>query len=338
MKMSDTSVAQYPVTRRALCRAALLAPAVLATSSWRPARAQAYPSRQVRVIVPYGPGGIADVVMRLTAQKLSMKFGQQFYIDNRPGAAGVVGVMAAVNSAPDGYTLTMVGGGLTTAKALFKSLPYDLERDLVPLSTTSHYGLVLATKAGSRLKTVADVIAAAKASPGKLNFGSINPGSTQHLSAELFKSLTGINAVNVLYKTTPDLLTATLRGDIDVLFEYQAPLQGSLDDRQTVAIATTGAERAKSLPDVPTVAEGGVPGYEATSWNGLAAPAATPPDIVAVLNAAIIEAVAQPDVQQTSTRLGMESRGCSVEEMRARIKRDVAKWAQVIEAAGIEKR
>ena len=326
-------------SRRTVCRAAgLMLTASLAGSWSAAARAGAYPDHPVRIIVPYGPGGIADVTLRLVALKLSAKLGQQFIVDNRPGAAGVVGITAAVKAPPDGYTLAMIGGGLTTAKALFKSLPYDLERDLVPISSTSYSSLVMATKAGSPYKTVADVTAAARANPGKLNFGSINPGSTQHLSGELFKSLAGVAATTIPYKTTPELLTAVLRGDIDVLFEYQAPLQGALDDRQLTVIATTGAQRTVALPDVPTVAESGVPGYEATSWNGLAAPVATPPDIVALLNAAVIEVLALPDVQQTTVRFGMEARGCSSEDLRRRISHDVAKWAKVIAAAGIEKR
>ena len=327
--MSDISDHYSACSRRTACRAAgLMLTAILASPWSNVAGAQTYPNRPVRIIVPYGPGGIADVTLRLTALKLSAKLGQQFIIDNRPGAAGIVGITAVVNAPPDGYTLAMIGGGLTTAKALFKTLPYDLERDLVPVSSTSYSSLVMATKAGSPFKTVGDVIAAARANPGKLNFGSINPGSTQHLSGELFKSLAGVDATSIPYKTTPELLTAMLRGDVDVLFEYQAPLQGALDDRQVTAIATTGSERAIALPDVPTVAESGVPGYEATSWNGLAAPAGTPADIVALLNAAVVEAVAQPDVQKTTARFGMESRGCTVEELRKRISGDVAKWCE----------
>ncbi|MBK5958592.1 hypothetical protein CCR97_10275 [Rhodoplanes elegans] len=303
------------------------------------ARAQAgYPSRPVRIIVPYGAGGIADVTMRMVAQKLSDKFGQQFIIDNRPGAAGVIGINSVVASTPDGYTLAMIGGGLTAAKSLFKSLPYDLERDLVPISTTAAYGLVIATKAGSPLKSVADIIAAAKASPGKLNFGSINPGSNQHLGGELFKSMAGITVTAIPFKTTPQLVTAMLQGDVDVLFEYQAALQGPLEERQIVAVATTATQRAPSLPNVPTVAESGLPGYEVTSWNGLAAPAATPPDIVATLNKAVVEVLALPDIQSAATKYGMRAEGCSVEDFKARIAREVAKWAKVVEAAGIEKK
>lgn len=312
--------------------------ALLAAAGGAPVHAQSYPGRSVRIIVPYGAGGIADVTMRMVAQKLSEKLGQQFVIDNRPGAAGVVGINAVVTSAPDGYTLAMIGGGLTAAKSLFKSLPYDLERDLVPISTTASYGLVVATKAGGPLKSVRDIIAAAKAAPGKLNFGSINPGSNQHLSGELFKSMAGITVTAIPFKTTPQLVTAMIQGDVDVLFEYQAALQGALGDRQIVAVATTASERAAALPDVPTVAESGLPDYEVTSWNGLAAPAATPPEVVAILNRAVIEVLALPDIQASANKFGMTARGCSVEDFRARIAREVVKWAKVVADAGIEKK
>ena len=302
------------------------------------AGAASYPTRPVRIIVPYGAGGIADVTMRMVAEKLSQKLGQQFIIDNRPGAAGIIGIKAAATAAPDGHTLAMMGGGLTAAKALFKSLPYDLERDLIPISTTASYGLVIATNAGSPLKSVKDVIAAAKANPGKLNFGAINPGSNQHLSGELFKSLAGISVTAIPFKTTPELLTAAVRGEIDILFEYQAGLQGPLDDRRIVAIATTGRERSPSLPDVPTVAESGLPDYEVTSWNALAAPAGTPAEVVTMLNRAVNEVLDMPDVKAAAAKFGMDARGSSVEDLRERIKHEVVRWAKVIEAAGIEKR
>jgi len=320
-------------------KTAWLAAAMLAVVTAAPAAsADTYPSRPVRIVVPYGAGGIADVTMRLVAQKLSDKLGQQFIIDNRPSGGGVIGVKSVVTSDPDGYTLSMIGGGLTIAKSLFKSLPYDIETDLIPISTTAFYGLVIATKADSPLKTVQDVITAAKAKPGKLNFGTINPGSNQHLSAELFRLSAQINVTMIPYKTTPELVTALLRGDIDVVFEYQAALQGALSDRQIVAIATTGRDRSKSLPDVPTVAQSGLPDYEVTSWNGLAAPKGTPPEIVAILNKGVNDAVAQPDVQAATAQFGMEARGSTVDDLRARIKRDVANWADVIATGGIEKK
>jgi tripartite-type tricarboxylate transporter receptor subunit TctC len=311
---------------------------VIGAAALSDAHGEAYPTRPVRIVVPYGAGGIADVTMRLVAQKLSDKLGQQFIIDNRPSAGGVIGLRSVVTSEPDGYTLSMIGGGLTIAKSLFKSLPYDLETDLTPISTTAFYGLVIATKAGSPLKNAKDLIAAAKAKPGKLNFGSINPGSNQHLSAELFKTLAGIDVAMIPYKATPELITGLIRGDVDVVFEYQAALQGALSDRQIAAIATTGRERASSLPDIPTVAESGLPDYEVTSWNGLAAPAATPAEVIELLNRGVNDALAQPDVKAATAKFGMDARGSTSDDLRGRIKRDIAKWAKVIETAGIEKK
>jgi putative tricarboxylic transport membrane protein len=318
----------------------LAIPALLAVIGVEePARADvAYPSRPVRIIVPYGAGGIADVTMRMVAQKLSERFGQQFLIDNRPGAGGVVAMKAVASAAPDGYTLSMIGGGLTIAKSLFKSLPYDIVHDFVPISTTASYGLVIATKGGSPLRSVRDIIAAARTNPGRLNFGTINPGSTQHLSAELFRIASGIDVTMVPYKTTPELITALLRGDIDVAFDYYPGIQSPIIERQILAVATTGGERASNMPDVPTVAESGLPDYEVTSWNGMAGPARVPPEIVTRLTQAVNEAVMLPDIQAISRQAGMEARGSTSEDLRERIKRDVAKWAAVIEKAGIEKK
>ena len=302
------------------------------------AQAENYPSKPVRVIVPYGPGGIADVTMRMVAQNLSQHFGQQFFIENRPGAGGVVGMQAAKGAAADGYTLVMIGGGLTIAKALFKSLPYNIETDFTPISTTASYGLVITTKAGSAYKTIKDVMAAAKTHPGKLNFGTINAGSTQNLSAELFRTLAGIDVIIVPYKTTPDLANAVLRGDVDVAFEYYVGFQAPITNDQMTVLATTGRERASNLPNAPTMIESGLPSYDVTSWNGLAVPTGTPADIVATLNRAVEDALKSPEVQKFSSAAGMDARGMSSDDLRMRIQSDVAKWAQVIEKAGIAKR
>ena len=301
------------------------------------ASGQTYPSRPVKIVVPYGAGGIADVTMRLAAQKMSNSLGKQFVIENRPGAGGAVALKAATSSAPDGHTLTMIGGGLTIAKALLKSLPYDLEADFTPISTTAFYGLLVAVRGDSPLKSVKDILEAAKANPGKLNFDSINVGSTEHMSAELFRALAKIDIAIVPYKTSPELLTALLRGDIDVGFEYDAALSSALQDRRIVPVAFTGQQRAAHLPDVPTINESGLAEYEAVSWNGLAAPVRTPAHIVATLNKAVVQAVSEPDVRAATAKFGMESRGSSVEELQSRIKSDVAKWADVIAKAGIEK-
>jgi len=301
-------------------------------------QADTYPSRPVRIIVPYGPGGIADVTMRMVAQNLSQHLGQQFFIENRPGAGGIVGMQAAKEAPADGYTLVMLGGGLTIAKALFKSLPYNIETDFTPISTTASYGLVIATKAGSSYKTVKDVIAAAKAHPGTLNFGTINAGSAQNLSAELFRTMAKVDVTIVPYKTTPDLANAVLRGDVDVAFEYYVGFQSPITNSQMTVLATTGRQRASNLPGVPTVIESGLADYEVTSWNGLAVPAATSADIVTMLNRAVDTALKSPEVQKFSSEAGMDARSMSSDELRNRIKNDVAKWSQVIEKAGIKKR
>jgi tripartite-type tricarboxylate transporter receptor subunit TctC len=311
--------------------------AFVVAMAFSPVRADTYPSRPVRIIVPYGPGGIADVTMRLVAQDLSKRFGQQFFIENRPGAGGIVGMQAAREAPADGYTLVMVGGGLTIAKALFKSLPYNIETDFIPISTTASYGLVITTKANSRYKTIKDVIADAKAHPGTLNFGTINVGSAQNLSAELFRTMADLDVTLIPYKTTPDLANAVLRGDVDVSFEYFAGFQASITNGQMTVLATTGRDRASNLPNVPTVIESGLPGYEVTSWNGLAVAAGAPANVVTQLHRAVGEALKSPEVQKFSNDAGMDARGMSSDDLRDRIKADVLKWSQVIANAGIKK-
>ena len=312
--------------------------AFIVAMTFTPVRADTYPSKPVRIIVPYGPGGIADVTMRLVAQNLSKRFGQQFFIENRPGAGGIVGMQAAREAPADGYTLVMVGGGLTIAKALFKSLPYNIETDFTPISTTASYGLVITTKVGSPYKTINDVIAYAKAHPGTLNFGTINAGSAQNLSAELFRTMAGLDITIVPYKTTPDLASAVLRGDVDVAFEYFVGFQSAITNGQMSVLATTARERANNLPDVPTVIESGLGGYEVTSWNGIAVPAGVSADVIAQLNRAVGEALKSPEVQKFSNDAGMDARGMSPDDLQNRIRSDVAKWSQVIEKAGIKKR
>ena len=311
--------------------------ALIVAMTFAPVRADTYPSKPVRIIVLYGPGGIADVTMRLVAQDLSKRFGQQFFIENRPGAGGIVGMQAAREAPADGYTLVMVGGGLTIAKALFKSLPYNIETDFIPISTTASYGLVITTKASSPYKTIKDVIANAKAHPGSLNFGTINVGSAQNLSAELFRTMADLDVTIIPYKTTPDLANAVLRSDVDVAFEYFAGFQSSITNGQMTVLATTGPERASNLPNVPTVIESGLPGYEVTSWNGLAVAAGAPANVVTQLNRAVGEALKSPEVQKFSNDAGMDAHGMSSDDLRNRIKADVLKWAQVIANAGIKK-
>jgi tripartite-type tricarboxylate transporter receptor subunit TctC len=302
-----------------------------------PAAAQGYPSRPVRIIVPYGPGGVADVTMRLIAQKLGERLGQQFVIDNRPGAGGILAAKSTIGSGADGYTLTVTGNGTAISKSLFKSLPYDVLADFTPITITAFLDLLIATNADGPLKTVNDIIAAARANPGKLNFGTIARGSTQNLSAELFRMAADIKVALVTYRTTPELVTALIRGDVDVGFDYYAGLKSALLDHKLAAIASTGENRARWTPDVPTVHESGLPSYVVTSWNALSGPAGMPPDVVEFLNREINAVLRLPDVQEKAMLFGLDARGTTPEEMRERMKQDIAKWAVVIEKAGLEK-
>ena len=323
------------LTRRDMLRAAAAcaaagAPTLYAQSAW--------PTKPVTMIVPFPAGGGTDAFARPFSAQFAKQTGRQLIIDNRGGAGGTLGAGIAAKAAPDGYTLFMGAVHHSIAPSMYPKLDYDIEKDFVPVSTTASYGLVITTKVGGAYKNIQDVITAAKAKPGKLNFGSINAGSAQNLSAELFKTLAGLDVTVVPYKTSPDLANAVLRGDVDVAFEYYAGFQASITNDQMVVLATTGPERASNLPNVPTAKESGLPGYEVTSWNGLAVPAGTPAEIVTTLNHAVEEALKSPEVQKYSAAAGMDARGMSSADLHARIKSDVAKWSQVIDKAGIEKR
>jgi tripartite-type tricarboxylate transporter receptor subunit TctC len=296
-----------------------------------------YPNKPVRVLVPYGPGGVADTTVRLLAQKLNERLGQQFVIENKPGAGGIIAAKAGATAAPDGYTLTLTGNGTAISKSLFKSLPYDVLKDFSSVSVMAWLDLTIATKADGPLKTVRDIVAAAKKNPGKLNFGTIAPGSTQNLSAQLFRLTGDIEVTMVTFRTTPDLVTAILRGDIDVGFDYLAGLRAALNANQLRAVASTGEKRSPSTPDVPTVRESGMPDYVVTSWNAVSVPAGTPNDIVQFLSKEIREALKSPDIQEKALLFGLDARGTTPEEMQARMRADIVKWAAVIEKAGIEK-
>ncbi len=316
----------------------ILLAAAIAFAAPAAAQSQAgYPTRPVTLIVPYGPGGVADVGMRILGDKLSSRLGQQFVVENRPGAAGIVAAQAGAAAAPDGYTLLMTGNNTAIAVALFKSLPYNILTDFDSVSTAAFFDVLIVTRAGSPLQSVADIVAAAKANPGKLNIGTINPGSTQNLAAELFISTADIKATIVPFRTSPDMAGAVIRGDVDVAFEFYAAVSGLLADKKIVALASTGTQRTAYLPDVPTVMESGIKDYDVASWNGLSVPAGTPKPIVATLNAAMKEVIPGPDVQSKSAQMGMAMRWSTPDDMTARMKADIAKWGAVIDKAGIAK-
>ena len=297
-----------------------------------------YPTRPISLIVPYGAGGVADVAMRMLGDKLSSRLGQQFVVENRPGAAGIVAAQTAAAAPADGYTVLMTGNNTAIAAALFKSLPYNVLTDFASVSTAAFFDLLLVTRTGSPLHSVADVIAAARANPARLNIGTINPGSTQNLAAELFISTADIKAAIVPFRTSPDMAGALLRGDIDVAFEFYAAVHGLLEDNKLVALASAGASRTVYLPQVLTVIESGLKDYEVTSWNGLSVPAATPARIIATLNQAMKDVMPSADMQTRSAEMGMSMRASTPGEMTARMQADIRKWSAVIEKAGIAKR
>jgi len=301
-------------------------------------RAQSdYPTRPVSFIVPYAAGGVADVGMRILGDKLSDRLKQPFVIENRPGGGGVVAAQTGATATPDGYTLLMTGNNTAIAEALFNKLPYNVLTDFASVSTAAFFDVLIVTHSGSPLKSVQDFVAAAKANPGKINVGTINPGSTQNLAADLFASTAGINIAIVPFRASPDMAGAVMRGDVDVAFEFYAAISGLLADKKIVALASTGPKRTAYLPDVPTVIEGGIKAYEVSSWNGISVPAATPKTVIATLNAAMKDVIPSADVQSKSAQMGMEMRWSTPDDMTARMKSDIAKWGSVIEKAGIPK-
>jgi tripartite-type tricarboxylate transporter receptor subunit TctC len=296
-----------------------------------------FPTRPVRLILPFGAGGVADFTMRLLGQKLTEKWGQQVVIENKPGAGGVLAQQALLASPPDGHAMSVTGNGTAIGMSLFKSRPYDILKDFTQVSITATFEMLLATRHDAPFKTVAEVLDHAKKNPGKMNLGAINPGSTQNLSAHLFKLMTGIDATIVTYRTTPDLITGVLRGDIDLAFDYYAALRGPLSDNKIRIVASADDERNPLLRNVPTVKESGLPDYVVTSWNALSAPGGLPKDILVVLNRDIVATLADPELRQKAREIGLNAQGSTPDAMRERMARDIKRWAEVIEKAGIPK-
>jgi tripartite-type tricarboxylate transporter receptor subunit TctC len=308
--------------------------AVLLFCAAVPAAAQ-YPERPVRIIVPFGPGGLADITFRVVAEKLTGLLGKPVLVENQPGAGGIAAAATVIKSKPDGHTLLVIVNGTAISKSLFKSLPYDPVKDLAPVSLVAYFDLVVLAKGDGAYKTLADLLAAARAAPGKLNFGSINPGSTQNLSAELFKSTAGIDAQVVPFRTSADAATALMAGNLDAVFESYTAMKSLIDAGRLRALASTGSKRSAYLPELPTVKEAGVPAYEVTGWNALAAPAGTPAEVIEILNRQVNAVVAMPDVKARLLQLGTEAYAGTPEELRRQLVNDIAKWAAVIKRAGI---
>jgi tripartite-type tricarboxylate transporter receptor subunit TctC len=323
-------------TRRQFSAALAASAAVLPVGS--PVRAQqSYPSRPVRFILPFGPAGVADITARLAADKLGDKLGQRFVVENQPGPGGIAAARSVLSQAADGYTIGLVTNGTAISAAIYKALPFDPVKEFATISTIGAFDLVFATNAESELKSLQDFLKAAREQPGKLNVGTIAVGSTQNLGAELFKASAGLAFQIVPYRGTPDVLVALLRNDIQLMIDFYAPMKPSLLEKKIRPLATSSPARSPFLPDVPTVAQAGVPGYEVTSWNGLFARVGTPAAVVDLLNKSIREVVAIPEVKQRYAELGIEAKASSPEELKARLEADIKKWAALIERAGIAK-
>ncbi len=296
-----------------------------------------FPSKAVRIVVPFGAGGVADLTARIVAEKLSGQLGQSVVIENRPGAGGVVAAETVARAEPDGHTLFLMSNGTAVTAGLFKSLPFDTVKDFAPISTLGFFDIVVVANAQSPYKTLGEVVAYAKANPGKLNVGSINIGSTQNLAAELFKSTAGIDAQVIPFNGTPALIGAIRGRQVDVAVEILAPMLPQIQSNAIRALAITGEKRSLVLPDVPTAVESGVQGFVASSWNALAAPARTPPAVIDRLQREINTAVADAGVREKLRNLTIDARGSTPEQTAALLASDIKRWSGVIERAGIPK-
>jgi tripartite-type tricarboxylate transporter receptor subunit TctC len=311
--------------------------AVFALTASQQAGAAGYPDRSVRIVVPFGPGGIADTTARIIAEKLGDKLGQRFYVENQPGAGGIAAARTVISSPPDGYTLALLSNGTAISVSLFKKLPFDPLKDFTPVSSLGFFDFIFATGANSEFRTLGDFIAAAKAKPGALNVGTISIGSTQNLSAELFKTLAGIDFTIIPFRGTPEVLVSQLQGDIALMIDGYSSMKGNLADGKLRALASSGPVRSESTPELATVRESGVAGYDVISWNALFAPAGTPPEIVKALNGALQDILADADVKRRLLELGIEAKAGTPQEISDRLKSDIDKWQEVIEKAGIQK-
>jgi tripartite-type tricarboxylate transporter receptor subunit TctC len=321
-----------PPLRRALL-AALAASAALPGAS----RAQPrFPERPITLLVPFAPGGIADITARAVAEQMARTLGQPVVVENKPSAGSIVASQAVATARADGHTLLLMSNANAVSVGLFKRLPYDPVKDFAPVSTLGYFDIGLFVAANSRFAALKDALAFARANPGKLNVGTIAPGSTQHLSAKLFETVAGIDALVVPYKGSPAVLTALRAGEIDLAFEVLGPMVPQVAAGTVRALAVSSDRRNPALPDVPTVQQAGVAGYNVASWNAIAAPAATPPEVVATLNRAVREAVATPAVQDKLGRAGMRVQGSSPAELQALLAGEIKRWGEVIRAARIE--
>jgi len=310
--------------------------AVIVPFAFTSAQAQpAYPAKPIRIISPFAPGGGNDVISRTIAQKLTENVKQQVLVENRPGANGIIGTELAARAAPDGYTIVLIPSGHAVNASLHRRLPYDSIRDFTPITLVGSSPLILALHPSVPAKTVKDLIALAKARPEQLTYGSAGIGSSGHLGGALFDTLTGTRMVHVPYKGMSLAITDVIAGQVSLVFGTSASVMQHARSGRLRAIATTGAQRSPALPDLPTVAEAGVPGYEAGLWYGFVGPARIPADIVRKLNAEIVAALKSPEVRERLASQGVDATPTTPEEFGRLMVTDLERWAKVVQRAGI---
>jgi tripartite-type tricarboxylate transporter receptor subunit TctC len=299
-----------------------------------PAWSQSYPSHPVRIIVPFAAGGPADIYARVVGQRLQEALGQPFVVEDRPGGGSVVGTDAVAKSAPDGYTLLMMSNTHTVNESLISNKPFQLLRDFVPVAPVNYSDLVLVVHPSVRANTLKELIALAKSEPHVLNYASSGPGTPYHMAGELFKAMAGLDIVHVPYKGSSGARTDILGGQVQMMFDAITTMAPNVRAGKLKALGTTGKVRSPVLPEVPTVAEAGVPGYEAVIWLGIMAPAGTPKPIVERLNAEIRKIVHSPEIKEAWAKQGAAPMSMSTEEFGQYLREDIAKWANIVKISG----
>jgi tripartite-type tricarboxylate transporter receptor subunit TctC len=313
---------------------ARLSAGLLAAAFAAPTLAQSYPAKPVRIVVPYPPGGPNDIVARTVGQKLSEQLGQPVIVDNKPGASGNIGAEMVAKSPADGYTLLLLTTGHTINPSLYPKLGYDLQKDLAPVTQLTAGPMVVVVNPSLPAKNIKELVALAKAKPGSLNFGSAGNGSSTHLAPELFSSMAGIKMNHIPYKGSAPALTDLMAGQIQVAFDFMISAMPHVKSGKINALAVTSTARSPVAPDLPTVAESGVPGFEVIGWNGLVAPARTPKEIVAKLSAELKKALDQPDTKERFAAQGFSASWTPPEKFGAYIESEHAKWAKVVKDSG----
>jgi tripartite-type tricarboxylate transporter receptor subunit TctC len=311
----------------------LAASSLVANAAW----AQNFPSKPIKIVVPFGAGGVADLTARALAQKLTESLGQSVIVDNKPSAGGIVAGDLVAKSEADGHTLLLMSNGTAVSTGLFKSLPFDAQKDFAPISTLATFDIALVAQEGGKFKTAQELIAFAKANPGKLNVGTINIGSTQNLAAELIQAAGGFDFQVVPFRGTPDVISALRGGTVDAAVEILGPMMGQINAKTVRALAVMGDKRAAKLPDVPTLRELGITGATASSWNALAAPAKTPRDVIAKLHKAVQDAMASPDLKAKLAELNVDAQSSTPEALAQLLASETRRWGDVIVRAKIEK-